>query len=582
MIDESELNRQFKGGSLAAFDTIYYKSIYSKGGSIVKIEKEIQRMSILKNRKSKVIFIGVLAVLIIAAAIGMFFAQSKSASKNEVKQQITKVIKGDLSITVSGSGPIASSSKSDIYSSVSTNVRKIYFKDGDEVKTGDLIMDLEDFDANLKVKQLENSIAQAQLTQNSNLKYLKNNTVIAPISGEITDLQVKAGDNAAKNAILMTITDKSKLKFVVPFNDTYRSKLAKNQAVTVNTLDTTLDDTNTVTGHISQISQPLYKTTDGSEVYNVEIILDNTSALKEGLIANAEIDIAGVKAVSTNSGTLSYTNSMIVRSESGGIVEKVNVEAGQLVKKGTVLAEFQNDDLVINKETTALKIEDLYNQLDSAKKQSAYYKIYAPMGGVLNLQNIKESDAIKQSQLITTITDYGKMAFDISVDELDIAKIQVGQQVNITIDALAETSEKPLSGVVTEIAMEGTTSSGVTTYPVTIEIKDSKAVKSGMNADAEILVSTKSNTLYLPVEAVKKNGKSSVVTVKNAEGTTTKKVTTGINNEAFIEILSGLNEGDVVVLPQTSSSGTKTTTQQQTGMPMGGPPPDSGGGPGGN
>jgi HlyD family secretion protein len=596
----------------------------------VRLEKEKLRIGIFKSKKSKIFISGAIIILIIAATVGIFYTQSKASAKTDVQQQTAKVMKGNLSVTVSGSGPITSSSKADIYSSVNSNITKIYFKDGDQVKAGDLLMELEDFDANLKVKQLENTIAQTQLTQNSNIKSLKGISAISTISGEVSGLQIKVGDNVAKSAALMTITDKSKLSFVVPFNNIYRKELHNNQQVVVNTLDTTLDDTNTVAGYITNISAPSYKTSDGSEVYNVEVVVNNPGALKEGLIANAEIDVKGDKIISTGSGTMSYLSSAVIRSESGGVIEKINVIEGQLVSKGMVLAELQNDDLMISKETTALKIEDLNNQLDSAKKQLAYYKVSAPIDGVLNLQSLKVSDAVKQSQLISSVTDYGKMEFEIPIDELDIAKIQIGQQVNVSIDALTETTQRPLKGIVSKIAVEGTSSNGVTTYPVTIQINDTQNVKSGMNANAEILVSTKSNALYLPVQAVQKRGNRSIVMVKGAAGnqnwknsgtsnntsnnqgnqksnttrsangsnsnamnvqmqkyyagTMPKQVKTGINNEAFIEIVSGLNEGDVVILPPVSSSQSGTQAGQSFGqggglrIPMGGGGGNFGGG----
>ena len=62
------------------------------------------------------------------------------------------------------------------------------------------------------------------------------------------------------------------------------------------------------------------------------------------------------------------------------------------------------------------------------------------------------------------------MEFDVLVDELDIAKVKVGQKVNVTVDALQQTSTIPLKGVVKVIAVKGTSTNGVTTYPITVSI----------------------------------------------------------------------------------------------------------------
>jgi HlyD family secretion protein len=186
--------------------------------------------------------------------------------------------------------------------------------------------------------------------------------------------------------------------------------------------------------------------------------------------------------------------------------------------------------------------------------------------------------------VLGSVANYDSMEFSIDVDELDISKIQVGQAANVTIDALEETETNPLKGVVTKIAVEGTSSDGVSTYPVTIQLDKNDSLKGSMNANAEIVVSEKTDVLYVPVDAVqKKNGVSYVLVVTGVDGkpgvsgnTEKREVTTGISTEDYIEIVSGLSEGEQVIVTST------TTTNNQMmpgGMPggMSGPPPDGGG-----
>jgi len=558
---------------------------------------------IMSKKPKKKLVITVVAILLVAATatVAVNYFNSKRTKGNIGQQSTAVVAKGDLNVVISGSAPISSSTEYDFTANVNGTLTKIYFKDGDKIKAGDLIFEIDDKDTQLQIKQLKNSVAQAQLSYEKNVNDLKSSTVTAPIDGEIIDIQTKEGDTLSNNGTLLTITDKSKLKLLVPFNNTYRSKLTIGQEVSLNVFDTSREELHNVKGSISSISSPSYTTSDGAEVYNVGVTIENSSSLTEGMVANVVINVDGNEVMSKGNGKLSYVKSMTVKAESVGKLEKLNVENGQNIKKGDILAEFNNEDLELTIETSNLKLEDLYLQLETAEEKLLDYKIYAPFDGTFSLNNIEQGNSIKQGDIIGSAANYDTMEFSIDVDELDISKIEVGQSVNVTIDALEETTDNPIKGTVTKIAVEGTSSDGVSTYPVTIQLEPNEKLKGSMNANAEILVDQKTDVLYVPVDAVqKKNGKSYVTVVskagKTADGTNAKsqnkqaseqtterkEVTTGISTEDYIEILSGLKEGETVIVTSTSSS---TNNQQMPGgmgggMPMGGGEPPQGGGTG--
>ncbi|MGE5633089.1 MAG: efflux RND transporter periplasmic adaptor subunit [Caulobacteraceae bacterium] len=564
----------------------------------MNINTEVGSKLKFKISKKRIVIIAAALLLIAAIVIvGFNYTKSKNA-KSTVRQQTVMVRRGDLSVTVTGSGPISSTTKYDLTSNVSGTLTKVNFKDGDKVKAGDLIFEIDDKDTQLQIKQLKSSIAQQQLTQNSNIKDLHSGTVVAAIDGEVSNIQAKEGDTLSNNGTLMTITDKSKIKLVASFNDTYRTKLSIGQTVTVNAYDTTTEELNVAKGSISSISTPSYKTSNGTEVYNVGVTIENSSELKEGMVANVSINVGGNEIKSTGSSTLSYVKSMTVKATSGGTVSKLNVENGQNVKKGDVLAVLDNDDLKTTIESNELKLNDLYSELQTAEEKLKDYQIYAPFDGTFTLSDIKQGNSIKQGDTLGSVANYDIMEFDINVDELDIAKIKEGQTASVTIDALTDTTEKPLKGTVSKIAVEGTSSDGVTTYPVAIQIEENTALKGGMNANAEIEVSKKTDVLYVPVDAVqKRNGKSFVSVVSGAAKTggntnqsqrnqqnsefktERKEVTTGISTEEYIEIVSGLNEGEAVVVTSTSNTGnTRQNMPGGMGIPMGGGGLPGGGG----
>lgn len=556
------------------------------------------RKHLIKVPGKKILVTAAILLIAIAAVIGINYSKSKN-SRNATVQQIPVIArKGDLSVIVSGSGPISSSEKYTLTSNVNGTLTNIYFKDGDKVKEGDLIFEIDDKDTALQIKQLRNSIAQVQLTLESNITDFQAGTVVAPIDGEILDLQVKERDSISNNGTLLNITDKSKLKLLVPFINTHRNKLSIGQKVTVNAFNTEKDELHKVEGTISGISTPGYTTSDGAEAYNVEVIIENNGYFIEGMVANVTANIEDMEATSNGSNTLSYHNSMIVRASSGGILSKLYIEVGQNVKKGDILAKLENKDLELAIKTNELKLEDLNTQLQTAEERLLEHKIYAPFDGTLTLNDIERGNSMKQGDSLGNIANYDIMEFNIDVDELDIDKIKEGQDVKVTIDALPETSNIPLKGIVSKIAVEGTSSNGVSIYPVTIQIEENAALKGSMSANGEIIVNEKTDVVYVPVDAVQKRNGKSYVRVARGTGkggrsqnpesgkinenaqqgfepqTEQREVTTGISNAEYIEIVSGLKEGEAVIVSSQSSG--SNSQRGQNMMIMGGPPPSGG------
>jgi len=251
----------------------------------------------------------------------------------------------------------------------------------------------------------------------------------------------------------------------------------------------------------------------------------------------------------------------------------------------------------------------LNTQLQTAEEKLLDHKIYAPFDGTLTLNDIEQGNSIKQGDILGSVANYDIMEFSINVDELDIAKIKEGQNVKVTIDAIPDTTAKPLKGIVSKIAVEGTSSNGVSTYPVTIKIEKNEALKGSMSANGEIIVNEKKDVLYVPIDAVvKMNGKSYVRVVpgasgaggaggagkdarnrnSDANGTEVKEgtkqntelqvelreVETGISNAEYIEIVSGLKEGEAVIV--TSRSSGSNNQRGQNMMLMGAPPAGGG------
>ncbi|EUJ42900.1 efflux RND transporter periplasmic adaptor subunit [Paenilisteria rocourtiae] len=159
--------------------------------------------------------------------------------------------------------------------------------------------------------------------------------------------------------------------------------------------------------------------------------------------------------------------------------------------------------------------------------------------------------------------NYDELELQVQMDELDVPNVKKGQMAKISVTAVPD---KTYTGQVKEIAEQGTVMNGVSSFLVTISIDDIANLKSGMTADASILVNEKANALYVPIEAVQKNDEDKyyVLVPKKGKNNTTKEVkqfvTTGLHNEDNMEITKGLEKGDEVILP------TKSNSSQQPGF----------------
>ena len=472
------------------------------------MQKGIKR---LKWNKKKFITLSIVAILIVSVSIGIFAVRKSNAVKNSAttEKRTVQVTRGNIEISLSGSGTVTSSNTSDLMANVSGKVTKSYFKEGDKVKKGDLLYEIDDTDAKLNIQKIENSISQAQLSVNSNQKNYSNLTVRAPFDGKVTEIAAKTGDSANNNMTLFTITQTSKLKVSVPFSTTYIKDIKIGQKAEVQVQEVM----DTVSGTVTGIDDNTYTASNGGIVRNVEVTVDNPGRLTDTMTAAVDISTANGVESGSQISPLAYADKQLVKASASGTFSTVNVKENQYVKKGDVLITIENDDLQITSQTNDLKVQDLDNQLAAAQKQLEDYKVYSPIDGTVTEVSAVIGDSIKPGDTLINIRDFDQMQFTISIDELDIAKVKMGQKASITIDALEETTVRPLSGEVIYKAMEGASNNGVATYDVTIKINETENLLAGMNANAKIILNDAQDILMVPLEAVTKMGDRSFVRV---------------------------------------------------------------------
>lgn len=190
--------------------------------------------------------------------------------------------------------------------------------------------------------------------------------------------------------------------------------------------------------------------------------------------------------------------------------------------------------------------------------------IVAPFDGVVSATTGNVGEQVGSSAAVVTMVDPKSIRVDVTVDETDVAKLVAGQAAQIGFDALPDLR---LQGKVSGVAPAGTTTQGVVSYLVSVAVNNpGRMLPTGMSASATIETERKDNVLLVPNRAVKTVGRNKTVEVVTGGKTQTRTVQTGSANDQMTEITSGLQEGELVVIPSTTIRSSMTT-----GGGMGGP-----------
>lgn len=202
--------------------------------------------------------------------------------------------------------------------------------------------------------------------------------------------------------------------------------------------------------------------------------------------------------------------------------------------------------------TSATGTKDTQNSSDSSSAEST------------------EATSLSASEYSTdvalfTISPDDTMTLNVSVDELDINSVEIGQEAAITFDAI---EDKEFTGEVTEIGNTASVSGGVAKYTVSVSVPKDEQMKQGMNASATITIENRENVITIPVNALQEKGdRVFVYTSTDEEGNLSgeTEVKTGLSDGTTVEITDGLSEGDTVYYTKTGNVGSNSST----GMPDG-------------
>ncbi len=532
----------------------------------------------MKSKKVKSAVI--VAAILIVAAIGINIV-AKKASTADAGQALSAeaehtVSMDNISISVSDSGSITPTDKRIIKSEINGTVDGIYVTEGDQVEKDQVLIALKSDAANdsrTEIRDIELNIEKAQKDLNNLYESNGNLNIYAPSSGVISGLNIKAGDQISSNYTIAAIKDTDNSYLEVYFTKNEFDKISVGDTASIFMTKYFSTQTGTVT---EKDSTPVQKG-GGIFGYLVTVKMKNPGGYSVGDLAQISVTNSQGTYNGMENGKIADIKEEKTVSKISGKVKSVSAENGKYINAGDLIATLEGEDISLQIAEKQNAIQKYQSQMKDLAERDT---VYSPMKGTVLKIDVSEEEVVDRTTALMTVADLESMEVKISVDELDINKIKLGQQANITSDVYPDEN---FTGKVSKISMEGNSQNGVTTYDVTIKLDDRRSLMSGMNVNVEIMAESRENVLTVPIGAVRRMQGEYMVTVKDSSGSVKNvKVELGLATKDKVEITSGLSEGDIVLysVMKTEASQFQQNGNVRIGMPgmSGGPAAPTGGG----
>ncbi len=548
-----------------------------------------------------------LVVLIIAAGVGayfLFFRQTDIAGTSYVT---TAAEIGSIAESISGTGQVSASNQVDIKPEASGKATYVGVVKGQSVTAGTLIAQLDNTDAVKAIREAETNLESANLAMEKLLEP-EDELSILQAENSLTNAKeskVEAEEDLEKsytegfNTVTDAFDDLSDVMtgiydilYTNGFEDGqsnidyYKNSVEKYDYAIVGMVNDAKADYQTARNKYDANLKDYKNTSRYSDPDDIEKLINETyetakyisEAIKniklfidyyEDIATKYGISVSGLMTTHQNSlGSYAATASsqltgLSSKSEAITSAEKAIVTAERSIEEKTKSLEnimAGADELEIRSQRIA--IEQKENALQEAKENLADYYIRAPFDGVIAEVNIQKGETVSSGTTVATIITTQKIA-EISLNEIDSAKVEVGQKATLEFDAIDGLS---ITGEVVEVDILGAVSSGVVSYNVKIgfDVQDDR-IKPGMSMSTTIITASKSDILTVPISAIKTATDGSSYVQVLADGQPSNKtIVTGLSNDTTIEIVSGLEEGEEIIT-KTVAGGSSSSKSSASG-----------------
>jgi len=536
---------------------------------------------------------------IIAIIIGSYFSlRAIFGSKSDY--QLIEVARGEVVESVSVTGTVISAKQIDLEFENSGKVKEIEVAVGDQVTTGQVLvrLDTAELSAQLQSNQAALEIAQAKLAQTLagtkpeeiQVYQAAVNKVEVEVANEEQALR-DAQDDAVSNLdqayedVIDVLNDaylKSDDAVRQKINDLFTGGETSNPRLTFQTADLQAENDaewqRIVTGNeldkfedeISILNTEDYNQLDNILVKAKEhltVISDFLTILSDALskaTATTEVTSSDLATYRSNLNTArtnvntALTNLTIQQQTiaSTRLTNQINLNQAQAdLETARVALKKAQDELASEEagprqediDLAQAEVKQAQANLLQIREKMNKNVLKAPVAGVITAIEKEEGETASASQTVVSMISSGYFQIEANVSETEIAKVSIGDSVEMTLDALGP--EEKFFGQVIKIDPAETVVSGVIYYKVTsiFDVEDER-IKSGMTVNLDIQTAQKENVLYLPYYVIKeKNGEKYILVLEGKEAKE-RTIKTGLDGETNVEITEGLKEGDQVIV----------------------------------
>ena len=492
-------------------------------------------------------------VVCVAVAGGVFLLRPQQAKPASVDASYTETApeRRDVTNTLSGTGTLNPANTYTVKSLVEGKVLTGTIEEGDIVEESNVLYTIDSSDASTNFEKAEIAMQQAQRSYD---KVVDRQYVRAEVAGVVSSLKVTKGDEVTSGQEVAVIRDSSKMLLTLEFPAADAANFSVGQSAAV-TLDGTFEQ---LDGTVTSVSGTDALSAGNLLTRTVTITVKNAGGLTTAQAATASIN--GVSSI--GSATFAYQAERTLTAQAAGTVTSINVQEGSEVAKDDIILGLSGDDLTESIQSASESLRSAEISMQNLQDAMNNYTITAPISGTIIEKDAKVGDAVKAGDTLCIVYDLSYLEMSINVDELQISSITVGQKVQISADAVPD---KTYVGTVTRVSMKGASNSGTTTYPVTIRIDDTDGLRPGMNANAEIVVAEAKKALVVPNAAVVRgsyvlvtkdspSAANADTTMEAPEGFVYVPVKTGVSDDDYTQIVSGIQEGDTIGYDPSSVS----------------------------
>jgi HlyD family secretion protein len=510
--------------------------------------------------------------------MGLQCVQARTRAKIETGDQAGKVERGEVSVVVIESGTIQAAQKVEVKSRVSGRLMRLAVREGDRVQRGDLIAVIDPQEIRFQVDQ---SMAQLRAAVSGQQR--------AGLSVQLSEKELRTQLVQAEQRFIQAERE-WKNQPELSRSQTEQARLAYENAVRN---QNTLRDITHPQERVRVESTLLTATT---QFENDKRELDRkTALLQQGYVSQREVDAARSQ-LSASEAALMRAREEMRRLEDKQRAESLSAENAVREAKSALDAALTRSKLDLNKEQVYLEAKAAYEQakanlarvdqerasyrqaaaqadqirsaLADTQRQLGETEIRAPMSGVVTKRFVEEGELVAALSSFSTgtsiveIGDLSTLQVDLEVNEIDVAKLEEGMEAEIQVDALPDTK---LTGAIKRIAPSSEVAAGtamqaaVVKYKVEVQIDEADPrIKPGMSAKCSMKAVDKKDVLRIGIEYLGSDSEGRFVLIEKRDSKgkriepEKRRIQVGAMSVAYVEVLSGVEEGEAIVKPEYS------------------------------